>query len=214
MNLSHHEYLTNKLLDYMGDVDGEFFGFFFEKAQEYLTNGIHADFPIKTVSKMDYMDALEKLDSDLIARGFSFDWYPQFEPKVDYLLPKGQEEMVRLATEAFEKLKTYRLTVNGLFYFYVLALMFYGGVYEYDSEEVTKDFPMEAFDTTKAYITAKKLEKQFSESEFNLASTVAIKSAQPINYEDIPPFASPSAYVYRDGYYYLTTDLLKEHDGN
>ena len=38
---------------------------------------------------------------------------------------------------------------------------------------------------------------------------VAIKSIDPISVEDIPPYADPSAYVQRDGKWYLTDDLLR-----
>lgn len=207
MNLTHHFYLKEIIQDYLKDPDGEFTDEFFKRVYNYITLQSDKDFGSDVVTGMDLMEELKSLDDSLVERGLELNWQP-IDIKVDYPVELTQSQILKVAAAAMEGLGKYRMVSRGLFYFQVLATMLYGGVYDHPSR-VIDGFPVNVYDGLRYYVTAKKLEKEFTSEEVELAKTAVTKSINPIDRSAVPPFADPSAIVKLDGEWYLTDDLLR-----
>lgn len=197
MNLIHHEYLQDKVLTYLGD-DGELLSFFFDGVTNFLEKEEFPDFPAITVSqKRDFVFLLKTLDNNIRELGLSISW----------TIDTPEYNLTNLAKIAYSKLEDSGLV--GLFCFYVLAIMFYGGAYMEDSEFFIDDtFPMDVFDALKPYVIAKKVSKEFSRSDVEEARKAVNHTLRSTDTKSIPPYAKNS-YVTLDGKYYLVYDVLK-----
>lgn len=201
MNLSNHEYLKGKVQKYLGD-DGEILSFFFDEVINFLASGVLPKFPAITISKKrDMVFILKNLDSDIRDLNLVVSWEPSIPPTT--VVWREYQDLPGVARTAFAELEN--TSVTGLFCFYVLATIFYGGIFgENPGSFIDDTFPFDVFEALKPYVVAKKLSKEFSAEEISLAQKSVDDSFTPM--ENLPPYA---AYVTLAGKHYLVYDVLK-----
>ena len=211
MNLTMHNYLERAIKTRVKDSENEL-KFFFDAAVDFIVSGTPPFLPSISVSeKRDLVHVLKTIDQDIIDLGMAVDWDDQTSIGGIIYHPMDGVTRERRGKLAFERLSSLSdVYLEKLFYFYCLAAMFYGGITKArPSIAIDKTFPFEVFDGLKPYLTAKKLEKEFSGEERNLA--LALKSIDSVDVEPVawlPPYADENSYIEYEGETYLVYDIL------
>lgn len=195
------ELVQKRLMDADGITD-----FFFDQIYDYLTREVEPELPnIKVSTGRDFKFLLKQFDEKLLNRGYTFNW--EMHSNTLGFVPREYAHIERMTKFAFSKLGDTR--VEGLFYFTVLCLIFYGGIRGVETDEYIDTFPLDVFDILKPYVVSKKLQMEFSNEEVKAASDeVDVEGLEAVDPSAIPPFAMKSV-VMKDGNYYLVYDVLK-----
>jgi hypothetical protein len=187
---------------------GDLLDWFFDAAYEYLRNDVPPKLPdIKVSGGRDFVLLLKQLDDRLRKMQLSFEWFPSHTPKCEDWVDSNPNHLSRQVKYAFSELSDTK--VKGLFYFFVLAVVFYGGIIEQRPDSFVLDtFPFDVFDVLKPYVVSKKLEKEFSDEEVEMARKSVTEEFAAIERASLPPYATDS-YIEHNGKFYLVYDVLK-----
>lgn len=210
MNLSMHDYLEKSIKSRLEDVGGEL-DFFFDAALNFVVNGSTPRLPSVSLSeKRDLVHVLKTLDGDILGLGMVVDWDEENYSGGIIYHKMSPEERASRGKKAFAFVSNMSEGyLEKLFYFYCLVVMFYGGIIRTDPGVVIGEtFPFEIFDSLKPYVVSKKLEKEFTSSDKDLAlKSISSSKASPVS--GLPPYADENSYITTESGTYLVYDILK-----
>lgn len=170
---------------------------------EHENNWDSVDYFNLSINSPLYIAHLKEFDTKLALSEYTPDW-GMYEPNVNVLdfPPDRVENAVRQVKQT-----------GDLFYFYVMMLVYFGGItiYHHTKQALpyfTQDL-IRYLRPLKVYVTARKMEKEYSRADV-LKAVGHADLAEPINPDDFAPYLLESNSVVRkDGKYYLTEDIIK-----
>jgi len=172
--------------------------------KEHENNWDSVDYFAMHINSPLFIANLKEFDMKLGVSEYTPDW-GLHEPHANVLdFPPDRVE------ETISNLKK----TGDLFYFYVMMLVYFGGITIYHHMHQSIPFFEEDleryFRPIKVYVTAKKMEKEFSEMDVHKAYNYT-SLVEPIDDSEFSPYLleDTTAVIHKEGKYYLTEDVLK-----
>jgi hypothetical protein len=176
--------------------DTEIVGMFFDEMEAFAYG--EENFKTRMTSRK-YLSYLKEFDTLLSDSIYPPDW-DYYEPHSN-LLPFDEERVGR----AFDLLKE----EGDLFHLFVLVCVFVGGCEDTALVPTFSEYLKGILKDIKSYITAKKMEREFSQADV-LKAVSYTHLAEPVDVSAMPPYLlNSSGVVTHGGKYYLTDDIIK-----
>lgn len=208
INLNMTKKFQAWIKEFAGDDSGYLDGLYdaalgYLLGKEHENNWDSVDYFNLSINSPLFIAHLKEFDNKLSISEYTPDW-GLYEPHAQVLdfSPEKVENAVRVVKHE-----------GDLFYFYVMMLVYFGGFtihhhthqaipfYEEDLKRYLRPL--------KVYVTARKMEREFSNEDVHKAISNA-ELVEPINPEEYSPYLLESSGVIRKGSnYYLTEDVLK-----